>query len=276
MHWIEGRTHCPKGRITMNRRANRIRLLNLFAALVLFGVACAPATAPAPTAPPTSQPAPTPAPPTATPLPPTPAPKVEFSPHGYHAAAYDSKLDRMIVFGGQLDGNHVLSDTWTYDMARNMWAKMSPAQSPGLLEGPTVYDSAADRTILFVGNRYLDPNLKDLPGLLLGVDKASETWAYDDNTNTWTDLKTAGGPSGLLGARMVYDAQSDRIILLGASKCHSRNPTRLSTITKPGPTIFTQTRGRTCTPRPARRAETIFRWPTMPGLIVGSCGVGKM
>jgi pimeloyl-ACP methyl ester carboxylesterase len=58
----------------MNRRANRIRLLSLFAALALVGAACAPAAAPAPTAPPTVQPAPTLAPPTATTVPPTLAP----------------------------------------------------------------------------------------------------------------------------------------------------------------------------------------------------------
>jgi N-acetylneuraminic acid mutarotase len=41
----------------------------------------------------------------------------------------------------------------------------------------------------------------------------NETWAYDYNTNTWTRL--TDGPKGHLGARLAYDAESDRIILFG-------------------------------------------------------------
>lgn len=96
-----------------------------------------------------------------------------------------------------------------------MWTKMSPAQSPGLIEGPMVYDSAADRTILFAGMHNLDATFKDFPGIPMGMDKTSQTWVYDFNTDAWTDLKAVGGPSGLLGARMVYDTQSDRMILFG-------------------------------------------------------------
>ena len=41
----------------------------------------------------------------------------------------------------------------------------------------------------------------------------ADTWAYDYNTNTWTEM--AKGPAKHLGARLAYDAESDRIILFG-------------------------------------------------------------
>lgn len=175
-----------------SRGIGRVRVMTIVAALCL--TACASATAGGA---PGAHPAP-----------------IEISKRGYHAAAYDSESDRIIVFGGQPDGNHVIADTWTYDIAANHWAQMSPAQSPGLAEGPMAYDSAADRTILFVGNSE-DATFTNLPGKPLGIDRASQTWAYDDNADSWTDLKAVGGPSGLVGARMVYAAQSDRIILFG-------------------------------------------------------------
>jgi hypothetical protein len=194
--------------------------------VVLYLTACSaaqPTSTPVPpaTAPPTAIP-PSPVPPT--PLPPTPAPtavagltptpQIELSKLGYHAAAYDIESDRVIVFGGTTDPQHGLSDTWTYNVAANTWARMSPSQSPGIVEGPMAYDSVSDRTILFAGN-LADANFTSSPGKPYGIDKASQTWAYDCNTDSWTDLHAMGTPSGLLGAGMAYDTQSDRMILFG-------------------------------------------------------------
>jgi N-acetylneuraminic acid mutarotase len=150
-------------------------------------------------------PAPTETPilPTFTPIQSTQTQVVWLTPRGYHAAAYDIKADRVIVFGGEIDPSHMLADTWTYDVAANTWVKMSPAQSPPG-EGPMAYDSASDRTIYYTGN--------NLPS---DFGSANQTWAYDYNTDTWTDLHAIGTPSGLLGARMVYDTKPDRMILFG-------------------------------------------------------------
>ncbi len=86
---------------------------------------------------------------------------------------------------------------------------MSPSQFPSHVEGPMAYDSASDRTILYAGT------IINMPSEPLSYTIANQTWAYDCNTDTWTDLHAVGTPSGLLGARMVYDSKADRMILFG-------------------------------------------------------------
>ncbi len=127
------------------------------------------------------------------------------APRGYHQMTYDVESDRVILFGGFLIApGPMLDDTWSYEVSTNTWTKMAPAQSPPTGEGPLAYDIQSDRAILFLGTIGFPP--KKVP---------SETWAYDLNTDTWTNLEPSTAPPPLLGARMAYDAESDRMILFG-------------------------------------------------------------
>jgi hypothetical protein len=118
--------------------------------------------------------------------------------------AYDSESDQIIMFGGELGrtGSFIISDaTWAYDVGLNQWTEMHPSDKPtGVVGHGMAYDSESDRVILYGGggetNRDLD-----------------QTWAYDYNANTWTEL--ASGPNAREGIQMVYDSESDRIILFG-------------------------------------------------------------
>jgi N-acetylneuraminic acid mutarotase len=125
-------------------------------------------------------------------------------PRASHQLVYDNKSDRFILFGGR---PNLLNDTWAYDANANVWTYREPANSPPGGEGPMAYDSQSDRIILFVG-RIGDPPFKDIP---------SETWAYDYNTNTWTNMKPEITPPLSLAPRMVYDSESDRMILFGGN-----------------------------------------------------------
>jgi hypothetical protein len=165
--------------------------------------------------PPTATPVPptvTPVSPTETPLPPTETPKPtptkapgkSPSPRGYVGLAYDAESDLMIMFGGQIgeccSPETVTAETWTFDVSAVQWTRMDPATAPIAGWGAITYDAESDRTIVFgVGAYY--PQI------------GNETWAYDTNTNTWTQM--ADGPSRHLGAELAYDAESDRVILFG-------------------------------------------------------------
>ncbi|MBN1965892.1 MAG: SH3 domain-containing protein [Anaerolineae bacterium] len=131
---------------------------------------------------------------------PTPAPR------GYHCMTYDVESDRVILFGGEIGPPPLppLNDTWSYEVATNTWTQMAPAQSPSPGEGPLAYDVQSDRAILFLGTIGWPP-----------LEVPSETWAYDLNTDTWTNVEPPVVPPALLGARMVYDTESDRMILFG-------------------------------------------------------------
>src|SRR5437879_13787137 len=79
---------------------------------------------------------------------------------------------------------------------------MNPATKPSARWGHSLaYDSQSDRVILFGG---ATPVIDD-------------TWAYDFNTNTWTNMNPGTKPSARLGHSIAYDSQSDRVILFGGA-----------------------------------------------------------
>lgn len=122
-----------------------------------------------------------------------------------HSMVYDPGTGRVLMFGG-LDSTYaVLNDDWAYDPATNRWAELYPAgERPTVRSGAAmVYDSATGKVILFGG---------------LDLKTLNDTWVYDPAANTWTDLHPAGDvPPARSGAAMVYDSDSDRVVLFGGS-----------------------------------------------------------
>lgn len=123
---------------------------------------------------------------------------------GYTQMAYDSESGLVVLYGGQKTGDYTdpanyLQETWTLDPITRVWTQKFPTLSPGGTSGGSMtYDSHADRCILsIVADDY----------------SALQTWAYDANQNTW--LQLADGPKVMLGQRIVYDSESDRVILFG-------------------------------------------------------------
>ena len=129
--------------------------------------------------------------------------------------AYDSNADRTIMFGG--GGDHRYNDTWAYDFNTNTWTNMSALTTYSEVGGPLTaridhsmcYDSDANRVIMFGGN----PS---------GAQRAKDTWAYEFNTNTWTNmsaLTTYSEVGGTLSPRclmrMVYDSFAQQVIMFG-------------------------------------------------------------
>lgn len=119
------------------------------------------------------------------------------------AMAYDVESDRVILVGGA----NPLS-VWTYDTEKDIWTRMESVHAPASVgregSGVMAYDAQSDRVILFIG---LTAQI-DLDAPL------SETWAYDLNTGIWENMEPDSMPSQIL-SRMVYDSESDRMILFG-------------------------------------------------------------
>lgn len=123
---------------------------------------------------------------------------------GYSQMTYDSVSGKVILYGGQIgvwqEPNSTAHDTWIFDPISNAWEEKSPKTIPGGSGGGDMtYDSKADRSILSV----LADDFSTL-----------QTWAYDANLDEWTQLEN--GPNLLMvGQRIVYDTESDRIIMFG-------------------------------------------------------------
>ncbi len=122
--------------------------------------------------------------------------------------AYDSESDRIIFFGGTVQNLDVgLTDTWSYDYGTNTWTNMSPASNPPACEFYSIaYHSGEDKVVLFGGH------VSGTSGNWLNH---NETWVYDYNTNTWTDMDPVLAPPAMSGGAMDYDSESDLIVLHG-------------------------------------------------------------
>lgn len=123
------------------------------------------------------------------------------SARGYHAMAYDSESDLVVLFGGWTKAEN--GETWTYDTNTNIWTQQNSSVSPPARDSHAMaYDRESDRVILFGGDTGSGP-----------VD--NDTWAYDLNADTWTDMRPPSSPTPRIAPQMAYDAAVDRTILFG-------------------------------------------------------------
>jgi hypothetical protein len=115
--------------------------------------------------------------------------------------AYDSQSKRVIVFQK--------GETWAYDSERNTWENMRPSPAPPAAPDRRgtrmAYDAESDRIILFGGRDFTT------------AVTYRDTWAYDFDSNTWTEMRPANSPSARHHFGMAYDSDHDRIIVFGGA-----------------------------------------------------------
>ncbi len=133
-------------------------------------------------------------------------PTTRPSPRTWTPMAYDAESDRVILFGGITGRDN--DETWAYDLNTNTWTNMEPTTRPSPRHSHALaYDAESDRVVLFGGH---------LPSGQFGESVHSdETWAYDFNTNTWTNMEPPTQPLKLAAHNLAYDAESDKVVLFG-------------------------------------------------------------
>jgi len=97
------------------------------------------------------------------------------------SAIHDTAHNRMVVFGGFSSGYH--NDIWGFDLATNTWTNLTPASGPAPAPRKTpasIYDPDNHRMVTWSGQ---------------GVGAFfNDVWAFDLNTNTWSQFTPSGGP----------------------------------------------------------------------------------
>ncbi|MHA2247184.1 MAG: Kelch repeat-containing protein [Candidatus Hodarchaeales archaeon] len=120
-----------------------------------------------------------------------------------HSMVYDNNADKIILYGGY-DYSRIWDDTWVYDLVLNYWTNMNPITKPGVRQFHSMaYSSNSSKVILFSG--WTSGGLRD------------DTWAYDLTTNNWTNMNPITKPSTRNKHSMVYDTNSDKIVLFGGN-----------------------------------------------------------
>ena len=117
------------------------------------------------------------------------------------ALALDVQSRRIIVFQPYFDP----IETWAYDVETGVWENCHPAVEPPARWGSMmVYDPKADRVLLYGGTDLFD-----------GTTVLGDLWAYDYESNTWTELHPPVSPPPHHFPVLVYVPTIDRVILFG-------------------------------------------------------------
>ena len=121
------------------------------------------------------------------------------------AAVYDSRRERMIVFGGSTSSGYK-NDVWVLTLAAGTpaWTQVTVAGTPPTARSGAVaiYDRARDRVVLF-------------GGFDASFNRRNDVWALSlAGTPTWSPLTPAGSvPEARHTASAIYDVVRDRMIL---------------------------------------------------------------
>ena len=120
--------------------------------------------------------------------------------------AYDAARKLHVLFGSQFsDDRH----TWAYDLKKNEWRDLKPAQQPPTSRNDAVlsYDSVNQVIVAVVlasddfdGKTLVNPHL--------------ETWSFDAGKNTWARLKVKREPDPVGGRSRVMTFVPDQNVFL--------------------------------------------------------------
>jgi N-acetylneuraminic acid mutarotase len=115
---------------------------------------------------------------------------------------YDSDRKEIVLFGG-FSASDRIGDTWIYNIASNTWTLVATQGSPSRRSDPgAAYDAGNKKVIIFGGYGRGDAMQGD-------------TWEFDTETRTWTQMSPATSPARRYGSMMVYDSYTGKCLLFG-------------------------------------------------------------
>jgi hypothetical protein len=112
---------------------------------------------------------------------------------------YDANSGTVILFGGIVQGNTYLGDTWAWNGVSQTWTLLSPASSPSPRGGHGMTNDRAGNVLLFGGTN--------------GTANSADTWLW--NGTTWQQLSPSVAPPARSGHAMVFDPDLNEVVLFG-------------------------------------------------------------
>ena len=126
---------------------------------------------------------------------------------------FDEAEEKLLIFGGgQLTSNFSsfipYNDLFSYDLKSNTWEQITPNNNPppARLFHSSAFDAKRRRLYIFGGggaSAFQGPFYNDM-------------WYFDFATKTWTEVPTNSTfPARRIKAVFVYDAENDRLVMMG-------------------------------------------------------------
>ena len=143
-------------------------------------------------------------------------------PRQHYGMAYDTRRDRMIVFGGS--GSGALNDTWEYDPRADSWRQLSLQHSPSPRSRVEATYAADRGAIYFFGGSTSSGSSNELWKLASGIISEQPTPRISDNgiINVFSGATGAVAPGEIVsifgenlgpeeGVVLGYDPQTNRL-----------------------------------------------------------------
>lgn len=112
-----------------------------------------------------------------------------------HGMADDRLRDRLVLFGGAVDGSYVpLDETWEYHSSTG-WLRRTPVHKPSARFPLMAYDESRGRVVVFGG---------------YSTGRLTDVWEWDGNDWAMRMPETTVSPAG--GDAMTYDADRGRLL----------------------------------------------------------------
>ena len=144
------------------------------------------------------------------------APSTTLPPRGRHAVALDQAHGRALIHGGRYragtSGAYTLyDDLWAFDFATDSWTELPSAGGPSARSNHVAVVSG-DHLIVYGGNASTD-GLSFIP---LG-----DTWAFDLEAETWTQVSTTNDPSARLFHTATVEPATGILLMFGGGDANA-------------------------------------------------------
>ncbi|MHA2057761.1 MAG: Kelch repeat-containing protein [Candidatus Thorarchaeota archaeon] len=148
---------------------------------------------------------------------------------GNMGMVYDNESDLVVIYGGWNNTGNPWNSTWSYGYNSDVYTELNPSVAPsGRAEPGIVYDSIRDQVILFGGEDNLDTGWQ-----------LNDTWLFDVDTNSWTEVFPTTAPSERRGHILAFDSESDRVIFFGGHQGFG-SPIDDTWVYNPGTNVWTE------------------------------------
>jgi hypothetical protein len=135
-------------------------------------------------------------------------------PLSWDAVALDVQSRKIIVYQGYSEAFDAVDvETWAYDIDTGVWENRHPTVQPPTRWGSMmIYDPKADRVLLYGGANFAEGVAC---GFCAETTVLGDLWAYDYESNTWTERHPSGSPPPHHFPVLAYVPSIGRVVLFG-------------------------------------------------------------